>query len=98
MNSNLCQSYYGNSGFSEVGDLIDTSCSNSLFIADELFPLNLSIYSAHGIGRFYLWGGGVAIRGGGWADGADAGAFSLIVSSSNSVSNNTNGFRCVYRP
>ena len=61
-----------------------------------LFPLDAS----HGADGHYVRNNGerVALRGGGWADGADAGVFGLYLHDARSVSSTALGFRSAFIP
>lgn len=64
----------------------------------SFFP---ALGSNNGLGRYYAGvntGGGAAIRGGSYNNGANAGAFSLYLPYASNITLAIIGFRCVYRP
>lgn len=54
--------------------------------------------SSFGLGRFIGGSGGTVRRGGHWAVGGLAGAFTLNIGNSSGYNSSILGFRCVYRP
>jgi formylglycine-generating enzyme required for sulfatase activity len=84
------------------GDLLNVSCG-ALSAADYMPgnpggapPANYNRY--YGLGYFYGGSTGAALRGGDWSAGPRAGAFSLSLGSSATITGTGVGFRCVYRP
>lgn len=65
---------------------------------DDFMPLDPTHDSTFGMGRFYGGVGGHAIRGGFYDFGDVAGIYALNLQSGPTTTNNTRGFRCVFRP
>ena len=83
--------------WTELPDVACGALSSADYLPDN--PSGQSTYnSSFGLGRLYGGSGGAALRGGRWAPGADAGAFTLFLNGGPSVTDTSIGFRCVYRP
>ena len=78
-------------------ELPSVSCGTDLATTDYM-PSHASYDSTKGMGLFYGAAGGAALRGGPWGAGTYAGAFTLRLSYSPSITSPNLGFRCVYRP
>ena len=83
--------------WTELPDVACGALSSADYLPDN--PSGQSTYnSSFGLGRLYGGSGGAALRGGSWADGTYAGAFTLFLNVSPSPADAGVGFRCVYRP
>jgi hypothetical protein len=87
------------SGWMEFSTVLTDACYlNANILGDQVFPLTENGESAEGFGRFNGGTGGAAGRGGFYANGANAGAFTLFLGYGDTYTSQGFGFRCVYRP
>lgn len=100
------KAYYSADGSPQSAWREFTLLDTLIGLADEMFPnswqpTNPLFNSTRGTGQYYAGSnasGGAALRGGRWNDETGAGVFALALPVSSTSSDNSFGFRCVYRP
>jgi hypothetical protein len=76
----------------------DVCYTGGALLSHQIFPATSNGSSVEGFGRFYGGSGGAAVRGNAWYGGSNAGAFTLTLNMTTTLSGADMGFRCVYRP